>query len=271
MTKKFILYTVLIILVFLWMIPLYSTIITSLKTLDEIMKTGFWAFPKHASLHNFYEALTEGNMNRYLINSFIITITSVMGVLFMSSLGANALARYNFKGNHLILFTFLGFNMLPPQMLLIPVFRLTNLLRIYDTYLALILFHISFQTGFGVFFLRNFMKTIPSEISDAARTDGASEFGIYWRVILPLTVPSLAALGTLNFTWIWNDYLWAIVLLRNDNLKPVTAGLASLQGLYASSWGMQNAAALIAVVPTIIVFLFLQKYFIKGLTMGALK
>lgn len=115
------------------------------------------------------------------------------------------------------------------------------------------------------------MKTIPSEIIDAARMDGVSEFGIYAKIILPLTIPAMAALGTLEFTWVWNDYLWAITLLRGDNLKPVTAGLASLQGQYVSSWGVQNAGALIAIVPTILVFVFLQKYFIKGSTLGAAK
>jgi len=271
MIKRLTLYVILIVLVALWIVPFYSTIITSFKSFDEIISGNFWGFPKTILFNNFVDAWIDGHINRYLLNSFIIVIPSVLGALFLSSLGAHALARYDFRANRLILLTFLGFNMLPPQILLIPVFKLTNLLRIYNTYFALIIFHIAFQTGFCTFFLRNFMKTIPSEIIDAARMDGVSEFGIYAKIILPLTIPAMAALGTLEFTWVWNDYLWAITLLRGDNLKPVTAGLASLQGQYVSSWGVQNAGALIAIVPTILVFVFLQKYFIKGLTLGAAK
>ncbi|RME77238.1 MAG: carbohydrate ABC transporter permease, partial [Chloroflexi bacterium] len=127
------------------------------------------------------------------------------------------------------------------------------------------------QLGFCTFVLRNFMRTIPGEIMEAARIDGASEFGIYWRIVMPLTVPAIAAVSTLEFTWIFNDYLWAIILLQNDALKPVTAGLSTLQGQYITNWPLIVAGALIATVPTLIVFFALQRYFIGGLTLGASK
>jgi multiple sugar transport system permease protein len=142
---------------------------------------------------------------------------------------------------------------------------------LYDTYLSLILIHTAFQLGFCTFVLRNFMRTVPHEISDAARVDGCSEFRIYWQIIMPLTLPALAALATLEFTWVFNDYLWAIILLRSDNLRPVTAGLATLRGQFNTDWPVITAGALLATIPTLIVFIFLQRYFIQGLTLGSSK
>jgi multiple sugar transport system permease protein len=119
--------------------------------------------------------------------------------------------------------------------------------------------------------LRNYMRTVPGEIIEAARIDGCSEIGIWWKIMLPLTLPAIAAIATLEFTWIFNDYLWAIVLTSNDALKPVTAGLATLQGQFITDWPVIVAGALIGTLPTLLVFLFLQRYFIEGLTLGSSK
>ena len=190
-------------------------------------------------------------------------------MLFFSSLAAYALARYRFRGNLLIYFIFVAGTILPFQILMLPVFRLTNSLGLFDTYGALILIHTAFQLGFCTFVLRNFMRTVPYEIIDAARVDGAGEFRIYWQMVLPLTLPALAALATLEFTWVFNDYLWAIILLRSDALRPVTAGLATLRGQYNTDWPVITAGALLATIPTLLVFVFLQRYFIQGLTLGS--
>jgi multiple sugar transport system permease protein len=159
--------------------------------------------------------------------------------------------------------------MLPFQILLLPVFLLTNRLFLYDTFIGIILIHVAFQLGFCTFVLRNFMRTLPGEIMDAARMDGANEFEIYWRIVMPLTVPGIAAIATLEFTWIFNDYIWALILIQSDNLKPVTAGLTTLQGQYARDWPLIVSGALLAAIPTLIVFFLLQRYFIGGLTLGS--
>jgi multiple sugar transport system permease protein len=164
---------------------------------------------------------------------------------------------------------FVAGTMLPFQILLLPVFALTKRLGLYDTHLALILIHTAFQLGFCTFVLRNFMRTVPSEIFDAAKVDGASEFRSYWRIMLPLSLPAMAALATLQFTWVFNDYLWAIILLSSDSLKPVTAGLANLRGQFNTDWPVITAGALLATLPTLLVFAFLQRYFIQGLTLGS--
>ncbi len=256
-------------LTLLWLLPVFASLITSFRTMDDISINGFWNIPEEISFDKFSQAWQQAHLNQYLLNSFIITIPSLIGMLFLSSLSAYALARFKFKGNLFFYFMYVAGMMLPFQILLLPVFRLTNNLGIYDTYGALIMIHTAFQLGFCTFVMRNFMKTVPNEILDAARVDGCGEFRIYWQIMLPLSLPSLAALATLQFTWVFNDFLWALILLRSDTLKPVTAGLATLQGQYVTDWPLITAGALLATLPTIVVFIFLQRYFIQGLTLGS--
>ncbi|MFM8322888.1 MAG: carbohydrate ABC transporter permease [Chloroflexota bacterium] len=263
------LYVFLTVFTLLWLLPVIAAFITSFRTMDEISTRGFWSLPQVLSWKNFAQAWTAARVSKYLINSFIITLPSLLAMLFLSSLAAYALARYRFRGNLLLYFMFVAGTMLPFQILLLPVFRLTNWLGLYDTHASLILIHTAFQLGFCTFVLRNFMRTVPGDIMDAARVDGCSEFRIYWQIVLPLTLPSLAALATLEFTWVFNDYLWAIILLRSDTLRPVTAGLATLRGQYNTDWPVITAGALLATVPTLLVFIFLQRYFIQGLTLGS--
>jgi multiple sugar transport system permease protein len=156
-------------------------------------------------------------------------------------------------------------------MLMLPVFRLANQLGVYDTYLAPILFHTAFQLGFATFVLRNFMRTIPASLFESAVVDGAGEWTMWRRIALPLMLPGLAAIATLEFTWIFNDFLWALVLLSRDELKPITTGLANLRGQYISDWPLIVARRLLATLPTLLVFFGLQRYFIQGLTLGATK
>lgn len=263
------LFLVLLVATLIWLLPFFSALLTSVRTQDEISLNGFWTIPNQITFNNFIEAWERGRVSRYLLNSFIITLPSLAGTLFLSSLAAFALARYRFRGSTALYFMFVAGTTLPFQILLLPVFRLSSALGIYNTHWSLIAIHTAFQMGFCTFVLRNFMKTIPNEIVEAARVDGCSDFRIYWQIILPLSLPSLAALATLEFTWIFNDYLWALILVQNDSLKPVTAGLASLQGQFTTNWPVITAGSLLAIVPTVVVFAFLQRYFIQGLTLGS--
>jgi multiple sugar transport system permease protein len=264
-------YTVLVTITVLWLVPVFSALITAFRTNDDILMNGFWSLPRQLVLDSFKDAWERGGLSRYLPNSFIITLPALALTLLLSSLSAYALARFRFRGNRLVFFLYVGGMMLPFQVLLLPVFRLTDALGLYDTYWGLIAFHTAFQLGFCTFLLRNYMRTVPGEILEAARMDGCNEFRAWWQIMMPLTLPAIAAVATLEFTWIFNDYLWAIVLLRSDNLKPVTAGLAALQGQYVMDWTVITAGALLATVPTVLVFIFLQRYFIEGLTLGATK
>ena len=264
-------FAVLLVLTFLWLVPFIQALLTSVRTNADIIQRGFLALPNEINLNSFRVAWERGGLSHYVPNSFIITIPSLVLTLFLSSLSAYALARFRFPGNRLLFFVYIGGTMLPFQVLMLPVFRLTDALGLYDTFIGVIAFHTAFQLGFCTFLLRNYMRTVPGEILEAARIDGCGEFRIWWQIMMPLTVPALAALATLEFTWIFTDYLWAIVLLRSEKRLPVTAGLATLQGQYITDWTVIIAGALIATVPTVLVFIFLQRYFIEGLTLGATK
>jgi multiple sugar transport system permease protein len=162
-------------------------------------------------------------------------------------------------------------NLLPPQILLIPVSRVMESLGIYDTLFGLVTIHVAFGLGFYTFVLHGFMRSIPGELTEAARIDGAGPIQIYARIIMPLCRPSLAALGALATTWIFNDLIWAITVLRTEAKLPVTAALLNLQGGYVSNWNVVAAASLVAAIPTAAVFFAFQRHFVSGLLMGSTK
>jgi len=269
--SQVILYAVVYLFTALWLVPIATALITSVRTNSDIISRGFLAIPNALSLQSYAEAWQRGGLVHYLPNSFIITIPSLIATLFLSSLSAYALSRFRFPGDRIILFIYVAGMMLPFQILLLPVFRLTDALHIYNTYWAVIVFHTAFQLGFCTFVLRNYMRTIPGELLEAARMDGCGEFRIYSQIMMPLTLPAVAAVATLEFTWIFNDFLWALILIQNNALKPVTTGLASLQGQYRMDWTVIISGSLLAALPTVVVFLLLQRYFVAGLTLGATK
>ncbi|NBO37693.1 carbohydrate ABC transporter permease [bacterium] len=257
-------------LLLVWISPILASLLTSLKSLEELNEGHYWTLPRHWSLQNYIEAFTVGKFSTYFWNSLVVTVPTVLAVLFFSSLNGYVLAKLRFSWNNKLLLVFLGGMLLPFQILLIPVFYLSNqFLHTYDTRLGVTLFHIAFQLGFASFFMRNFVRTIPDGIIEAARIDGCSEWRIYATMVIPLMRPALAALATLLFTWIWNDYLWSLILIQSDDLKPITAGLQNLKGQWISSYHLQSAGAVIAAIPPVLIFAFLQKHFIRGLTMGA--
>ncbi|TVR04628.1 MAG: carbohydrate ABC transporter permease [Spirochaetaceae bacterium] len=255
-----------------WLIPVVIAVFTAGKSMDEIMASPFmWAPPRIWTWENFSRAWNNAGMARYIANSFIITIPSVVGTLIISSLGAFALAFYRFRLNRSVLIIFVAGMLIPFQMLMIPVFRLSDNLGLLNTYHGVTLFHVSFQLGFCVYFLRNFMRTLPFSLVEATRIDGARDLTIYRHVILPLSLPSMAALAVLQFTWIWNDLLWSIVLLNQNQVMTVTQGLANMQGQFITAYNVIAAGSIIAALPPLIVFLLFQRFFISGLTVGAEK
>ncbi len=263
------LYFVLSLTALLWLLPVAIAVYTAIRPDAEIILRGLWSMPRELTLDNFIVAWTDGDLDLYFRNSFIIVVPSVLLVLFFGSLAAYVLARHPFRGSRVVVMILLAGNLLPAQILLVPVFRLVNLLGIYDTYWAPIGIHVGFGLGFYTFVLYNFMRGIPRDLSEAAVLDGASVCHIYRYIIMPLSRPALGALGTLSFTFFFNDLLWPLVLLRSTDKMPVTAGLANLQGQYVSSWSVVVAAALLAAIPTLIVFFRLQKHFQSGLLLGA--
>lgn len=255
-----------------WLLPIIAVMLTSMRTFDDVLLGNYWTFPKETALISNYAAVFEGGkMGRFFFNSLIITLPTVCGTLFLSSLAGYSLAMHRFKLNFLVFAMFIAGNFVPYQILMIPVRNISIEMGMYNTHLGLIIFHIAFQTGFCTFFLRNFIKELPFELIEAARADGATEWLIYRKIILPLIIPALAALGVLEFTFIWNDYFWALVLTQGDTVKPITLGLQGLKGEWITSWNLISAGSVVAALPPVIMFFILQKQFIQGLTYGAVK
>ncbi|GCA49849.1 carbohydrate ABC transporter permease (plasmid) [Sinorhizobium meliloti] len=256
----------------IWLAPLFAVILTSFRSMADVMSGNLWGWPTEiAVIENYTAVFTQTPMARYFLNSLVITIPSVIGVLILSTLAGFVLARYRFPGNMLIFALFVGGNFLPHQIMMIPVRDLMVRLNLYDTTTALIIFHVAFQTGFATLFMRNFIAALPDELFQAARAEGATPFQTLNHVVVPLVRPALAALAILLFTFIWNDYFWAVVLTVSDNVKPVTAGLANLRGEWVSAWNLISAGTIIVAVPPVVMFFLMQKHFISGLTMGAVK
>ena len=265
---RIILYVTLIV----WMLPLAGVFLTSFRSLADINSGNYWGWPSEFALvENYTQVFTVTPMIQYFFNSLVITIPTVLGTLLLSSLAGYSLAKHRFRGNFLIFALFIAGNFVPAQILMIPVRNLTLNLGVYDTKLALILFHTSFQIGFCTFFLRGFIKELPHELIESARIEGASEFRVYWNIILPLVLPALAALAVLEFTFIWNDYFWALVLVQGDEARPVTLGIQALRGRWTASWHLISAGSIVAALPPVVLFFMLQKHFITGLTLGAIK
>ena len=259
------------VLAVIWLVPNIGAFFASLRTNDSLIMRGFWAIPKHLTLLNYALAWTEGQMSQFVLNSFIITVPAVVATIFLSTMSSYALIRFHFRLSKAVYYLFVAGVLVPFQVMAIPVFRLTNVLNLYNTYAGLIIFHLSFNISFGTFVLRNFMKSVPKSIFDSAVIDGAKEWQIFIALVIPVMVPAFAALAILDFTWIFNDYFWALVLVRQTSLMPVTTGLKTLFGNYTTNWALVMAGSFWAVLPTLLMFLFLQKYFVAGLTLGSTK
>ncbi len=256
----------------IWLGPLFAVILTSFRSMQDVMGGNLWGWPTQFGLiENYTAVFTQTPMSQYFLNSLVITIPSVIGVLILSTLAGFVLSRYRFPGNMLVFALFVGGNFLPHQIMMIPVRDLMVRLNLYDTTMALIIFHVAFQTGFATLFMRNFIAALPDELFQAARAEGATPFQTLVHVVIPLVRPALAALAILLFTFIWNDYFWAVVLTISDSVKPVTAGLANLRGEWVSAWNLISAGTIVVAVPPVIMFFLMQKHFIAGLTMGAVK
>ena len=264
---------------FVWIFPILWTVFTSLRPYNDVISYGIFSWPRHINFNNYVNAVKEMHIGIYLTNSLIVTVPSVILTLFFGSLIAFVVTRYQFKFNLWLLLLFTAGNMLPIVLTYIPVFwmflwvgdQLGNRNRLYNNYAGLILVHVGFQVGFATFVLSSYMKTIPKEISESAKIDGANVFRHYWNVILPLLRPALAALSVLMSTWIYNEFFWALVLMSDDSKRPITSALRRLQGQYVTDFNLLAAGAIIAASPTVILFFVLRKQFIAGLTLGSTK
>jgi len=248
-----------------WLLPLGGVLLTSLHSVDDLSRGNVWSWPAQLQWSNYAIVLGASRMSRFIVNSFLVTIPVVAATVLISSMAGFALAKHAFPGSRMLLMIFVAGNLVPFQVLMIPVRDLVIALRLYDTRWALILFHTAFQTGFCTLLMRNFIRELPDPLLDAARADGAGELRLFWLVVLPLVRPAMAAVSVLVFTFVWNDYFWSLVLVQSDAVRPVTAGLQSLRGMWQTSWNLVAAASLLAAIPPVVVFFAMQRFLVAGL------
>lgn len=270
-----------IVMTVVWITPIVFALYVALRPISETNKLGYVSLPHHLTLENFANAWTQSDMWRFFLNSVYVTVPAVLITLFLASMVAYVVSRLNFRFNIPLLILFTAGNLLPQQVIITPLYRIYLSIHLptwisgngllYNSYAGLIVINVSFQLGFCVFVLSNYMKTVPTEIDEAALLDGATLWTRYWRLTLPLCRPALAALATLLTTWIYNDFFWAITLISTGNKRPITSALANLQGQFVANQNLIAAAALIAGIPTLLVYVLLQKQFIAGLSLGSSK
>lgn len=264
---------VILILTF-WLLPLIAIVSTSIRPGSDISAGNYWGMPSRLALAENYKEVfnpARSPMLRYFLNSTLITLPAVFFSILISSMAGFALAIYRFKGRIALYALFIAGNFIPYQILMIPVRTMFVNLGLFDTIFGLTLFHIAFQTGFATFFLRNFIIELPFALIESARMEGATEVRIFVSIIVPLIRPALASLGVLLFTFIWNDFFWALTLVQSDAARPITFGLSVLKGQWLISWNLIAAGSIVAALPSILVFFTLQKQFIQGLTFGGVK
>ncbi|QIP87792.1 carbohydrate ABC transporter permease [Streptomyces sp. Tu 2975] len=261
--------------------PLILAVYASLRPYEETSEHGYFSWPDTLSLDHYRQAFTDSGMTKYFVNTLIIAVPGVLLALFFASFVAFAVARLRLRGSIVLLMLFTAGNLLPQQVIVTPLYVLFNRIPLpywmsdsmtmFDSYWAVVLVQTGFQTGFCVFVLANFMRTLPQEILEAAIVDGAGVWTQYWRVTLPLCRPALAALGTLQFTWMYNDFLWALVFISDGDKLPITSALNNLRGQFFTDYNLLAAGSVIVALPTLVVFLLLQRHFIAGLTLGSTK
>jgi multiple sugar transport system permease protein len=279
--QRYFLHGILVSLAVVWLFPILWTVFTALRPYGDVIHDGAVAWPAHLNLDNFVEAWNAGGLPKYFVNTIIVAVPAVLLTLWVSSMLAYVFSRFSFRLNLPLLMMFTAGNLLPPQVIIVPLYRIYLALPLprlisdsgllYDSLFGIVLIHVVFQTGFCTFVLSNYMRTISRELTEAALVDGASLWTIYRRVILPLCRPALAALATLEFTFIYNDFFWALVLLKTGDKRPITSALNNFQGSFFTDQNVLAAMAFLVALPTIVVYLVLSKQFVKGLTLGSTK
>jgi multiple sugar transport system permease protein len=262
---------------FLWMIS------TSLKPEPEIFRFPPVWIPSAWQWDNYAKAMTAAPFGRYFLNTVIYAVGITASNLLFCSMAAYAFARLRFPGRNLLFILVLGTMMIPAQVTMVPVFIMlkrwpllggNDLLGagghgLLNTYTGLVL--PGAVGAFGIFLLRQFFMTLPRELEDAARIDGCSEAGIYWRIILPLSKPAMATLGIFTFTAAWNEFLWPVLIMSKDSMKTLQVGLQVFQTQYTTAWDLLMAGTVVVTLPVLIIFLFGQRYFTRGIALSGIK
>lgn len=270
---KWFVHIILFCLAVVWLIPSVGLLITSFRPREAIATSGWWtAFsPAQFTTENYMEVLNAQGMADSFINSFKITIPGTLLPILIAAVAAYALAWMPIKGKDWILVILLALLVIPIQTTLVPVLHLFNQFGLTGTYLGIWIAHTAYGLPFCIYLLRNFFISLPKELMESAKIDGASEITIFWRIVIPLSVPALASLAIFQFMWVWNDLLVALVFMSDPLNQPMTVRIQAMLGTYATEWHIMSAASFISMAVPLVVFFALQRYFVTGLTAGAVK
>jgi raffinose/stachyose/melibiose transport system permease protein len=265
-----IMFSLMVSYVILIVYPLFNMFISSFKSNRDILTTPF-SFPTSFDFKNFRTVWIDKGFNRYFMNSLIVTVTAMAFVLLFGSMGAYGIARYTYKASTLVYMLFLSGIMLPLKAAIIPLFLIIKRLNLIDTRFSVILIFMAMGLPSTVFILSGFMKAIPLELEYAARIDGCNDFQIYQRIVMPMTASAVALVTIYNAVPLWNDFFFPLVFLQSNSLKTLPVGLSTFFGQHSTNWSLLFTGLSIAILPMLVLYLFMSKYFIKGMTAGAVK
>ena len=269
--QQTLLFGCLVVLSLIWLMPFVTVILSAIRSQGDLISNGVFAIPKTFQWGNFTKAWNTGDFPIYFRNSLILIAVKVPLGIIIASLAAYPLAKMRFRLSLPIFIFFLAGLAIPVQVTLQPLLVMMRQIGISNSLVALIPPYIAFGLPFQIFVMRGFFRLIPSELLEASRIDGASEFTTFWRIMLPLSLPALATLAIIDVLATWNEFLIALVLISSNEARTVPLGLLQFQGEHASNYVLLMAGIVISIVPVIAVFIFLQRYFISGLTSGAVK
>ncbi len=264
-------FMVLFILAVLFLLPTIGVLLSSVKTTKDIALGDLWSLPDSLYLGNFVEVLSNPAVHQYFINTLLVTVPGTIASTTLGVLAGYVFAKLPFRGSDTLFLIIVAGMFFPPQVILVPLFRLFNGMGLIDTLWPVFIVHTALGIPICTLLMRNFFATVPTALREAAIMEGSTELQVLSKVILPLSLPALAVLSTLQFTWIWNDFLWPLIFTQSDDKRTIMIGIVNLKGQYSVAWGVQGALSLVASLPTLLVFLFFQRFFIKGMTMGAVK
>ena len=257
----------------IWLIPTVGLAVTSFRPRGDIQASSWWSslFDWSFTLDNYDEVLSRGNMGSSFVNSLVITIPSTLLPLAIAALAAYAFSWIRFPFRDTIFLVIVALMIVPIQMALVPLLRLFRDWGVADWYIGIWLAHTAFGLPLGIFLLRNFFIALPRDLIEAARVDGASNLRIFLKVVVPLSVPALAAYAIFQFLWVWNDLLMALIFVQNSDLWPMTIRVNQLQSQFGGEWHLLSSGAFLLMIVPLIVFFALQRYFVQGLLAGSVK
>ena len=269
------LHLVLLLIIFIWFIPTLGLFVSSFRPREFISATGWWAAlspPFHFTLQNYVHVVETANMGRSFFNSLMIAIPATVMPILVAAFAAYSFSWMRFPGRDIMFLTVVGLLVVPLQMTLIPILRLFNALRLTGTFPGIWIAHAAYGLPLSIYLLRNFIGGLPGSIIESAQLDGANHFQIFYRLILPTSVPAIASLTIFQFMWVWNDLLIALIYLGGTpQVAPMTVTISNLVNSYGGGWEFLTAAAFISMALPLVVFFSLQRYFIRGILAGSVK